>query len=337
MKLAAPFALPLALSLVLALSCSPANVAGPGGGSTGSGGTGGGDSGASDAAAVKACAEYAYAYCAWLGTCSSYELQFRFDSTTTCEAIENALCLAGFAAPATGSTLAGREACTSILQQQGQGWACADFIFGLNPPPDCQIAKGSLPNGATCAEVTQCQSGYCGYLAGGACGTCAPAPQAGGSCALTACPTGLNCLGSPPVCTAISLLGGACGPAQRCNAGLSCVSNVCQASVTAMNLPCSFTGAGCDIYDGLACNAASGTCLTATLAQPGQACGIVEDQNAPCVVSTCVRGVCVGNVPLGGACDLTSGPPCFSSTRCVVSTDGGTSGTCQLNSVATCP
>jgi hypothetical protein len=41
-------------------------------------------------------------------------------------------------------------------------------------------------------------------------------------------------------------------------------------------------------------------------------------------------------VPVGGACEI-GGTACFSDTRCVVTAEGGTSGTCQIDGTSTCP
>jgi hypothetical protein len=100
--------------------------------------------------------------------------------------------------------------------------------------------------------------------------------------------------------------------------------------VQAMRNACSFNGAGCDIYYGLACNAVNNTCQTARIANPGEACGMVMAQSQACYAGVCERGQCRGSVPLGGACDLDGGAPCVDTSRCVATTDGGTVGTCQV-------
>ena len=327
MKTAAVSAVSLLIA-ALALACSPANVsAGPG------------DAGIDLAAIEQACADYTYDYCARLQSCSTTAVQVRYGSTGVCESVENALCLSVGMTPATGATPEQNEACGKALGD----WSCTDFLVSQNPPPACQLVTGPLANGATCAVRSQCQSGYCGFPAGSACGVCAPAPRPGDSCAETQCPPSLVCLGSPPRCVAYAQAGAACGASQPCNDGLTCVgasataAGVCQASVQSVDLPCSFSGAGCDFSAGLACNAQSGKCAVARLAQPGQACGIVANQLASCVSGTCPRGMCVANVPLGGACDLDGGPPCIGATRCILSVDGGAGGTCQLNGASTCP
>ena len=118
-----------------------------------------------------------------------------------------------------------------------------------------------------------------------------------------------------------------------CAAGLACVG-VCAATANQLYQTCELGGAGCDETAGLACNAATGTCQSLRLAENGEACGIVDSQFVTCFAGSCVRGVCVASVPLGGACEL-SGAACMSNTRCVIP-DGATVGTCQVPGTGAC-
>jgi hypothetical protein len=294
-----------ALALALAPSCSPADV-------------------------DPACQSYAFAYCARLKQCSPTALQMRFGTAETCEMLYQTPCINGISLPSSGSTVAGREACTSALAD----WDCTDFIFGENPPPACAVASGALPNGVSCATASQCQSGYCGFPAGSACGTCAPEPQPGDSCAITQCPSGLSCANPPLTCQARAGAGASCAAPTPCDDGLVCVSGTCEIAVTMLNAPCNADGAGCDIYSGLGCSGTPSACTTATLAQPGQPCGEIAGQTISCFVGNCTRGVCVGLVAAGGACEI-DGAPCMSNTRCVVPA-GSTTGTCQFSGSALC-
>jgi hypothetical protein len=313
-----------ALAATLALSCSPADVA---------------DTSGVSSAIADGCAEYAYAYCTKLASCSSTVLQQRWGSTTGCESIEKTSCVNALTAPQTGATLAGREACMAALPQ----WDCTDFIDSQNPPPACHIATGPLANGASCAVSPQCQSSFCGLPTGSACGTCADVPQSGASCADSECPQGLNCLGTPPTCLAPAETGDSCLSTAYCTDGLTCVGftvsppvpGICKPSVTTSGTVCSASESNCDYYSGLACNAVSSLCETLKLYEPGQACGEVTEQESSCVGGVCTRGVCVAYVPPGGACEL-DGPTCTPDTSCIVSADGGTSGTCQARGASAC-
>jgi len=300
------------LAAALVLSCSPADVVSP--------------------AIQEACRGYAYAYCTQLETCSPAAVQIRYQSTEVCESLLNATCQGAATAPSSGFTVADREACTSVIPS----WPCPDFLYVQNPPPQCQATTGALADGASCADSQQCQSGYCGLPAGSACGTCGPVPQPGDSCASTQCPSGLACVGAPPICAAYVEVGGACQTSAPCNAQLTCVAGKCVAALKTLGEACTYSGPGCDEYSGLSCNGVSTTCQTATIAQPGQACGTVGGQEAYCVTGGCVRGVCVGDVPVGGACEV-GGTPCVDDARCIVPAGEGTSGTCQINGTSVCP
>jgi hypothetical protein len=69
----------------------------------------------------------------------------------------------------------------------------------------------------------------------------------------------------------------------------------------------------------------------------------VNNQPAYCKAEgTCVslNGVigsaCVGAAGLGAPCDLVKGPGCLFSVHCIVTSDGGTAGTCQA-AAQVCP
>jgi hypothetical protein len=286
-----------------------------------------------------ACGAYAYAYCGRLQACSPTALQLRYPTIASCEATFRAVCLNAATVPSTGSTPATVEACIAALP----GWACSDFLYSQNTPPGCQEASGSRANGSPCAVRQQCQSGYCGFAPGAACGTCAAMPQAGDSCAATQCPPGLTCVQPSATCVAYAEVGAACGGAQPCNDGLTCVgatstsTGMCQSGTQTLGGACAFGGAGCDVFAALSCNAMSGTCVTAPLGVAGAACGEVENQTAYCIAGTCPRGNCVASAAVGEACDLADGPPCLGTARCIVTGDSGTSGTCQINGSLACP
>jgi hypothetical protein len=287
---------------------------------------------------AQACSDYAYAYCSHLQMCSPTAVELRYIDIATCVSAYDALCTAGQSAPDTGATPASSEACVAALPN----WPCADFLNTQNIPPDCQVAKGARANGAPCAVRQQCQTGYCGIVPGSACGTCAPVPQVGDSCTAQQCPPGLTCAGAGQTCVGFAQVGASCGAIQPCAAGLTCVgatataSGICQAGVQTQGSACVFQGAGCDVFSALACNAQSGTCATAQLSAPGQACGQVDNQLAYCIAGTCVRGQCVGFAPVGGACDADGSASCLDTLRCVQSADAS-AGVCEVVGATACP
>jgi hypothetical protein len=322
-----------AVTLLALVACSPAVV--PADAGTAAPDTGPDavlDSGAVSIAT--ACRDQSFARCSWLETCSTTELQRVYGSFPACKAIQSAICLNNLMAPSTAATPATSEACATALQDRH--WPCTDFIDNANPPPECQVQPGPFADGAPCGVSSQCHSTYCGLPLGRACGTCMPPPDAGASCAELTCPQGLICLSPTMQCVTAAFSGQTCSASQPCASNLACLGGTC--TPTAQSGPCDPQGAGCDFTLGLACNAASNTCQPARLAGPGEGCGEVDDQPTVCATGTCVRGACVANFGLGGACE-TNGTPCGSALRCIVSSpaDGGTTGTCQAQGSSSCP
>lgn len=329
-----PKVYPLVGLVVAALGCSPASIAPP----SNDAGRDSALDAPSDAPADAlssfegACKNYAYARCTQLQSCSSTAILVQFGDVTTCEQYYAASCEIAGTAPSSGSTIARVNACAGEVP----GWKCSDLIYGENDPPDCVAAAGSLPNGSPCGVSAQCQSSWCGHSVGSACGTCAPTPQPGAPCTFGfQCPAGLSCYSGE--CAAHVLLGGQCSATQPCDDGLVCVSGVCTAEASSLGAACNPLGAGCDLYAGLACNATSNTCQTIQLVPGGEACGIVGAQAQDCVTGSCVRGACVPEAALGAACDITNVQPCISFGECIVTTDGGTMGTCRIPGSTSCP
>jgi hypothetical protein len=316
------------LVAIAAISCSPANTGAPPDSGVESGvlPDAGADSGDASSAAEQVCKQYAYARCTRIQTCSPTAILFDYDDVATCETYFTASCVLGQLSPSTGASPATVQACIADLPN----WACSDLVFGENIPPGCSTPQGSLVNGTACSVNAQCQSAWCGRLAGSSCGTCGPLPQPGDPCAGEgSCGSGLTCLPAR-TCATHAEVGAACNATQPCDEGLTCTAGICQAGVATAGALCTIQGPGCDEYAGLACNGATGVCETLVVATAGEACGIVANQLQDCQAAVCTRGVCVGDAPLGGACDLVAGPSCTSFAVCVVTSDGGTGGTCQI-------
>ena len=348
-------------------ACSPANVGGPSdaGGSPKDGG-GHADSGSaadtgaprdsgsptdagSDSSAAKSCADYANARCSRLDTCSHTWILARYGDVATCVSRFAAFCSAAVTAPSAGATGGTYEACAQQIPQ----WSCQDILYGKNAPAPCMTVPGSVASGGTCAFATQCQSAFCAIVPGAACGQCAPLPSPGAPCAqLSTCGDLLTC-SNANVCNPYAEAAGACSPSIPCDRGLSCVGDAgtggptntgtCQVQANTPGANCTSNNAGCDIWSGLACNTNSQTCQPVVLGQNGDQCGFVNLQNTGCFDGLCV-GI-VGSMPgtcrqygaIGAPCDLSVGPPCFLPARCIVDSDGGTAGTCQIPSAAQCP
>jgi hypothetical protein len=337
--------LAVAMALQGALGCSPASIASAPPGAGGDAGVvataDGGDAGIGVA---RACADSAFARCSLLESCSKAALAFRFGDLVTCQGLYRESCTNINTAPSSGQTAAGVEACVPDLEGSNPKWSCGDYLFVQNPPPDCQQPSGALADGAACALPQQCKSGFCSVALGKMCGTCAPALQQGDSCAgLTTCPRTLSCDPVTQKCENYVSMGGACSPGLLCAAHLTCVGYSAQTNapgtcqLAAMGGACSFEGAGCDMFAGLACNAQTQTCATASIGMPGSACGLVANQQAYCSTSgDCFEGACRAAAREGEPCDLASGPNCIALTQCIVEADGGTAGTCQVPSASNC-
>jgi hypothetical protein len=299
----------------------------------------------------QACGDNAHAHCLKIQTCAPEQMMTTYGAQGTCETRLKLLCLNNVEAPSSGGTAQKTEACA----QAYAGWSCADYLDN-NPPPACVQPLGALANGKVCGAAGQCGTGFCAIAPGSACGVCAPAPQAGTSCAaLTTCGQVLACNASTQQCVAFSVSGGPCSKGQPCGAGLSCVgataaaNGICQPAVEQIGAACdplAKAGPACDRLAGLACNTSTRQCAAIQFGATGQACGVVGNQTALCAnAGTCAAGVTADGsadqtcAPPAGdeaPCDLVKGPFCLEPARCINGGDGGTQGTCQLANPAAC-
>jgi hypothetical protein len=332
---------------VLATACSSSS----GGGVAGDGG--GGDVG-NGLSVSQACTDRATQYCSRLAACSQERVQQLYGDQPTCVSRQTANCTASLGAPSTGSTPETVEACS----QAYAAWDCGDFLSGLNTPSACVQKTGSLATGSPCAAPAQCQTGFCAIVPGASCGVCAATPASGASCAqLTTCGQGMDCTSDTQTCVVEGGQGATCGKGAPCAELFSCqgandskgVTGTCQSSLTQPGATCDSTQQttpACDRNALLTCNTQSKTCSTLVLAAGGQPCGTndVNDQTAVCSAngvctgaSTGTPGTCTAAAADGAECDLTNGPGCMELARCIVTSDGGTAGTCQTLNPSACP
>jgi hypothetical protein len=84
---------------------------------------------------------------------------------------------------------------------------------------------------------------------------------------------------------------------------------------------------------GVARCGSEGTCVLADAGAPGD----VEDAgdgggsdagNGDAGASVSTTGTCLAAAPAGSACDPTNGPTCVLPAKCVIATEGGTTGVC---------
>ena len=285
------------------------------------------------AQAEPACRAYASAFCAQTQSCSSEIFDIRWPDITTCTTYITIQCINTSIAPSSGQTAATLGACTTALPT----WDCGSFLDTSNPPPACSPPAGKLPNGAPCAKSAQCQSSFCGVAPTATCGTCAPSPPPGSTCAAS-CGAGMYC-NDQDQCVIHPLPNEACSIDQTCQNGYSCISSVCVQAQTTAGSPCGLASPnGCSDLVGLDCNYQTQSCAPAILVAAGQPCGNVlfGQQSTHCGGgATCANdGTCTVAVGLGQPCDSAVGPTCISPARCI--TSGGTSGTCTITDATTC-
>src|SRR6202021_1004461 len=110
--------------------------------------------------------------------------------------------------------------------------------------------------------------------------------------------------------------------------------------VTVAGSGCDPTGAtapGCDFDESLVCNGQSRQCEALVISPAGGACDVSNHQFTTCEASgTCstaeagATGTCIAAADDGAECSAAGvGPACLPPARCIVATDGSTSGTCQ--------
>jgi hypothetical protein len=301
----------------------------------------------------QACGAVAAARCARLQACAPNTLLSNYGSTSACETSFTTSCVNALAAPSNGNTAANTEACAQAIP----GWACADYQNDQNIPTPCQQQKGALASGTSCAFNGQCQSGYCQIPLYGRCGTCEAQPTAGTDCSnLANCGPGLECTEDTKTCVVPQGSGKPCAPGMPCGYELSCVGanadagtmGTCMAAGTTAGVTCDpklEAAGGCAEGQGLFCDGVTKTCQAYAIASGGEPCGAVDGGAAECTgASRCVRGAdggprtCVAPAAEGNGCVTpgNDGPGCLAPDKCVVTVDGGTSGTCLQTTAAAC-
>jgi hypothetical protein len=319
-----------------------------------------GDAGA--ATTVEAgCAAQSAADCTLRNTCSGgIGSDVDYGSTSACTSQLTEQCLANFAAPETATTLAHINGCTAAYGSE----SCTDWADD-DPSVACQSPHGTRANGARCGVNSQCSSGLCIVSENAECGTCQAPPAPGAPCNTeNECGYDLACPFYVParsgVCTAFGATGATCDNLHPCQGGLACVgadtstgaTGTCQTAATSGQSCNDRTGPACDGTLFLGC--VDGTCVVETLVGAGQPCGSQQSGynrctgGAACVTpfgpcqhdtgASCgsVTGTCVAPAANGSPCDTLEGPLCLTPAKCVLTSDGGTAGTCVFPDPASC-
>ena len=296
---------------------------------------------------AQACADLAAVRCQKMQECNPQGIVNTYGDLATCESRQSATCVTNLSAPQTANTPGHTEDCSTALPAT----SCSDFELG-NVPPACQPPVGPRDAGSPCAVSGQCATAYCLVPKTASCGTCAPSPVVGASCVNNACGPGLVCDAKTLFCEVPIGAGGACDDNSACAPGLTCIGNTntldgkCVALATAVGASCDLTDGGtrCDGRLGLYCNVPQGrVCAQVANAAATFACGTIDGGVIDCTAGAfCQKpgsaraGICVAPAADGTGCDESNGPTCSTPSRCVLSSVGGTTGTCVTTDPATC-
>jgi hypothetical protein len=304
-------------------------------------------SSSSSPSADQACADVATARCQKMQECNPQGLLNTYGDLSSCESRQSANCVMNLAAPQTANTPAHTESCAQATPSQ----SCSDFALG-NVPSACTPPAGPRDAGSPCSVSAQCATAYCLISRTSACGVCAPQPRVGDSCANNGCGPGLLCDSMTSQCVAPVGTGGSCTGSSVCAPGYTCIGNTdtttgtCVALATTVGASCDVADGGtrCDGRQGLYCNVPQGrVCAKVADATATLECGTVDGGVIDCTAGAfCQKaagsksGICIAPAVDGAACDRVNGPTCASPSRCVLSVEGGTTGTCQTTNPSAC-
>lgn len=302
----------------------------------------------STTSAAQAYADVAQARCNKIQQCDPQGLLNTYGDLAGCTTTQAASCVSNLSAPDTANTPEHTEGCAQAIP----GESCDDYLLG-NSPSACQPPAGPREAGSACAVSGQCANANCLILKTQACGTCAPAPVAGDSCANATCAPGLVCDKVTLTCAApLSASSGACDDSSACAPGLTCLGNT-DGGPSGSCVPLATLGGNCDLADGgsrcdgrfgLYCSVPAGkVCAPVANATAAQPCGTIDGGVIECVAggfcqkpANSKSGTCVPPAADGAACDTVNGPICAAPARCVLSAVGGTTGSCQATLPQSC-
>jgi hypothetical protein len=298
-------------------------MGGAGGGAAGSVGTGGGPPGLT---VEQACIRSAETSCELDNKCSPFYIRWAWGDLATCKALTTIGCEARLGANGSNWTPSATEACRlSYLSL-----SCEEWLNGTEAPAACRPPPGALPDGTACGNAAQCEHGYCKKPRGSRCGVCSVKAPAGAACERSAdCQFGL-CIGK--ACVPWSTTGEPCDDLHLCYTGACSAgpgaSGVCLASIHTQDASCNPDADGCDLFDGLECNAQTSTCQLIALGTQGEGCQ--DTALFPCTrFGICSNNVCEESPLLGAPCDAINGASCLYPGTCI-------GGVCVLDDPNTC-
>ncbi len=293
--------------------------------------------GGPDAKALASGCDHAAALCSKLAECAPFLLEAGYGDEVTCADRLTKACTEQSLSAGSGMTEANILACESALTAA----SCND-VFANNVPA-CTF-RGTLADGATCGDGSQCASGFCSH-GSDLCGVCADKGGAGAACPSGSndeCQTGLVC-SSGKLCAKPAGLGLACDDTtQPCLTGTFCTTaKTCALTVKAGE---ACPGTYLNFGDGTLCLGATSTQIGT--ASKGEPCGLAPDTGlpptlcAPGSVAGCTlvsggiqlfglptKGICAAPRDDGFTCTATD--ICQPAAQCI-------SGTCRIPSGRYC-
>jgi hypothetical protein len=248
--------------------------------------------------------------CTKLAACAPFLLKAVYGDVTTCSDRLTLACTEQSRSTGSGMTANNLQHCADALDTA----ACKD-VFANNVPA-CTF-HGTLPDGATCGDGSQCVSGFCSQ-GGSLCGVCAAKGAAGSACPSGSndeCQTGLVC-SSGKICAQPAAVGLICDDTtQPCLTGLFCTA---AAKTCALTVPAGqdCPGAYFNFVDGTLCSAKSSAANPQVgtqigTASAGQPCGLAPGNGSPATlcapgsVAACSRapdGILLLGIPTKGLC-----------------------------------
>ena len=227
------------------------------------------------------------------------------------------------------AALPGISADISLAQACAQAWSSVACSAYLSFDPDACWIPGTLPNSSPCSTGEQCISMFCKHDAW-SCGSCAPMPAVGATCATSAdCGRGTQCT-PDGTCQEPGSENVACSASLPCRSDLACYKGKCTILPNSTGTACDLSaGLDCAWTQNLACSNITKLCVPITWNSAGLACSIADGKDVLCSQHGSCSGVtCTAGPTDHGTCDpsndLCEWPArCSAEGICMLPTDTG--------------
>jgi len=290
------------------------------------------DAGPDATGSEQALATYADAICNLFDTCAPFMLGYLYGDLQNC--IDRYVA-GGRAAVLPDAPGVGRSAGDVIACADALSTMTCEELYAGGRDTACPSIAGTLSDGEGCFSDLQCATGFCDRS--GDCGTCAPRLALGDGCevANVGCDDDQTCtaptMADPTTCTATAGEGESCSAAVVCRGNLYCHEGSCE-QPGGDGDSCDGGDGSCNGLLGLECS--GGTCQTAlTLADVGEACGIVGSSYVPCRgTAYCddATSKCVAKLDDGAGCVAGATNQCKYYASC-------RNDVCTVDTEPTCP